>query len=479
MRRCLAGWAWQAPRFRYHRTPMRALPFALLLLVAAPASAQCPPAALGCFDDEVMFMWSDTLFDTIDLDSGWVPSSSPIQIRVGFHLAGETRIDMMGTTYAYWPTALSILPVGLTGGGRFSVDYGLEVTARIRFDVSIAGIRYTWEGDIPLPGGIPRDLRAAADASFTPFVLPGSMPRPITLTDSTATIDAFSISLGSIIGSVAGAFVDGGLTLGLRGQLDAGYVGTRTDIVRSEVPGMPRVTTAMDGVAAIVPAPGATGYGAFEDVAVEPHGIVTYTGSLVAEPVVFIEILGRRFDLARFEVPIPIVDTASEPDFAAEPIHVPLPDVAVMPDSVAFGLVMVGDRAEDTVRFSNAGEAELVIRPRMPDAPFDFATDEIRIPPRGERAFTLGFAPERDGVVSQLVAFDTNDPDRPTLTIRLSGEGDAPIVADAGPADAAVDAGRAPGVTGGACGCRVGAGASRGPLALLGLLVLVLARRRA
>lgn len=449
------------------------------LAYAPTVRAQCPEGALGCFDDEVMFMWSDRLFDTIDLDSGWVPSGSPIQIRVGFHLAGETAIDMMGTTYAFWPTALSILPVGMMGGGRISVDYGLEITARIRFDVRVAGIRYTWEGDIPLPGGIPRDLRMADETFFDPFVLPGAMPRPVALSDSTETITALDISLGSIIGSVAGAVVDGGLTLGLRGQLDAGYQGDRIDVIRSEVPGRPVVSIDMEDEAAIVPAPGATGYGAFEDVGVEPHGTIAYTGSLVAEPAVFIEILGRRFDLARFEIPIPIVDTESHPDFSVEPVHVPLPDVGVMPDSLAFGRVTVGDRVEDTVRFTNGGEAELVIRPRPTDAPFDVAEGEIRIPPRGERMVAIGFAPLRAGVVSGLVGFDTNDPDRPTLTVRVTGEGDAPIVADAGPRDASPDAARAPGVSGGACGCRVGSGSAPGSLALLGLVVLAILRRRA
>lgn len=464
---------------------MRLTSIAFLLALAASslasaASAQCPGDAVGCFDDDVMFMWSDRLFDTIDLDSGWVPAGSPLQIRLAFHLAGETQIDMMGTTYAFWQPALSILPIGMTGGGRVSVDYGLEIIARIRFDVRVAGIRYTWEGDIPLPASIPRDLRLANETFFDPFVLPNADPRPITLSDTTETIDAVSISLGSIIPRIAGVRVDGGLTLGLHGRLDAGYRGDRIDVIRREVPGNPAIAITEHEGDAVVPAPSATGYGAYEDVAIDPVGTITYTGSLVAEPTLFIEILGSRFDYTIASIPIPIVDEESSPDFLPAEIHIPLPDVVVQDDRLEFGLVEVGDRVEMNVRFRNEGEAELRISPRMPDAPFDMATDVLVLPPRGERQVVVAFEPTRDGAVNQLLAFDTNDPDRPLVTVRATGEGLVVPMPDAGPLRRDAGPMTSPGISGGACGCSA-AGASSQRTPLLGLLLLlgvVVFRRR-
>lgn len=465
-----------------HRAILPPVQRALLLLglvsfgLTSPAAAQCPKDVLGCFDDEVMFMWSDTLFDTIDLDTGWVPGGSPLQIRLGFHLAGETQIDMMGTTYAYWPTALSILPAGMLGGGRISVDYGLEIIARIRFDVSVAGVRYTWEGDIPIPGGIPRDLRVADETFFDPFVLPGADPRPVTLTDTTDTIEVVNASLGSII-PVPG--VDGGFTLGVRGQLDAGYAGDRIDVIRREVPGNPAIAITEDGGVAVVPAPVATGYGAAEDVAIDPAGTVTYRGALVAVPSFFIEVVGRTFSFPLATIDVPIVDTDSSPDFVPAEIHIPLPDVAVVgEDRLDFGTVNVGDRAERTARFRNDGEAELVIRPRVAAPDYEVPMDEIRLPPSGEATVVIGFAPTREGSQSQLLAFDTNDPDRPLVTLRAVGEGFLAPMPDAGPRDGGVgDASTAPGLSGGACGCR--AVSRRGPSPLWLLLgVAVLVRRR-
>jgi hypothetical protein len=451
------------------------LALALSSFAAAPAGAQCPKDALGCYDEEVAFLWSDRLFDTIEVDSGWVPSGAPLQVRVGFRLAGETRIEMPATAYAFWPTALSILPVGLADGGRLAIDYGLEITARLRFDVTIAGVRYVWEGDIPLPGGIPRDLRMAGETRWTPFALPGSAPRPVSVRDATAPITALSVSLDSVIGSVAGAVVDGGLSLGLRGELSAAYQGERIDVIRSELPGGPSVPISAHLGAAIVAAPVATGYGAAEDLALRPRGRITYTGTLVAEPTVFVELVGRRFELARFEFPIPIVDTSSEPAFEGAPIHVPLPDVATVEDALAFGRVSVGSRASASVRFRNDGEAELWVRPVSPEPPFEVAGDELRLPPRSERSVPISFAPARAGVVSGLVAFATNDPDRPTFTVRVAGEGG---LADAGAGDAAVDGGRSVGVAAGGCGCRAATRTVPTGVELAAALALALLRRR-
>jgi hypothetical protein len=315
----------------------------------------------------------------------------------------------------------------------------------------------------------------AGEARWSPFALPGSAPRPVTVTDATDTVTALSVSLDSVIGSVAGAVVDGGLTLGLRGELAAAYEGERIDVIRSEVPGAPSVPIATHLDRAIVAAPSPMGYGAAEDLAIRPRGRLTYTGTLVAEPTVFVELVGRRFELARFEFPIPLVDTSSEPAFEAAPVHVPLPDVATVDDALAFGRVSIGSRTSGTVRVRNDGEAELWVRPIAPEPPFELAADELRLPPRSERMVPVSFAPVRAGVVSGLVALATNDPDRPTVTVRVAGEG---IFGDAGPADASVDGGRPVGASAGGCGCRAGSRNGATPVGLAALLGILVARRR-
>lgn len=469
----------RSPRFGVSLAPGIAL---ALVVAFAPTSAQaqCPKGAAGCFDDEVMFLWSDALFTTIDLDSGWVPAGSPLQVRVGIHLAGTTEVELLGTAYAFWPPPISIDVEGLADGGRFLVDYGLEITARIRFDVTVAGIRYTWEGDIPIPGGIPRDLRVASEATFDSFLLPPAMPRPVTVSDATERINVVMAGLGSII-PVPG--VDGGFVLAAEGRLTAGYRTDRILVSREEAPLLTtHLIEAEDQVVQLGGA-GSTGWGASEDVAVLPTGTAEYAGSIALFPGFYIEVAGSRFDFPLATFDVPIVDTSATTDFDPEVVHVPLPDVRIDPVSVDFGRARVGERIEETVTVYNDGEAALVITPRPTAAPFDSTAIAVTLPPRASRPLAIGFTPDRTGTLTGAIVLDTNDPDRAIVTIRLVGEGMAPP--DAGVGDGGRgDAG--PGIsTVGGCGCRVagraaldGVDARPGMLALLALLVVRVRRRR-
>ncbi len=456
--------------------PVVALSLALFFAFSARAAAQCPKDAAGCFDDEVMFMWSDALFTTIDLDSGWVPAGSPLQVRVGIHLGGTTEVDLLGTAYAYWPAPLSIDVEGLTDGGRFLVDYGLEITARIRFDVSVAGVRYTWEGDIPIPGGIPRDLRMAAETTFDSFLLPPATPRPVVVSDSTERIEVVMAGLGSII-PVPG--VDGGFVLAAEGRLSASYRTNRVVISRDEAPLLPTLLIEAEDQVVQLGGAGTSGWGASEDVVVQPTGTVEYTGSIGLFPGFYIEVAGRRFDLPIATFDVPVLETDAIADFEPEVVHVPLPDVRIEPTSVDFGRARVGERVEETVTVFNDGEAPLVITPRPTDAPFDSTAIEVTLPPRASRPLAIGFMPDRTGTLTGAIVLDTNDPDRAIVTIRLVGEGTpAP---DAGAADAGRGDGGATISTAGGCGCRAAGSASapgtRAAVGLIALLGLVAGRR--
>ena len=171
----------------------------------------------------------------------------------------------------------------------------------------------------------------------------------------------------------------------------------------------------------------------------------------------------------------PDAQTVAETEIHREATEHPNQDVATVDDALAFGRVPIGSRTSGTVRVRNDGEAELWVRPIAPEPPFELAADELRLPPRSERMVPVSFAPVRAGVVSGLVALATNDPDRPTVTVRVAGEG---IFGDAGPADASVDGGRPVGASAGGCGCRAGSRTGATPVGLAALLGILVARRR-
>jgi MYXO-CTERM domain-containing protein len=469
------------------------------LLVARPAlaqggggpagSAECPEDAVGCHTQDVDFHHRDTLFNDVSLDSGWVPSGSPLQVRFGVLVGGRTELDMGGTAVTSWPDALDVALPGRPSAGRFAFNYGFEIVAQIRIDVKILGIHYTYEGDIPVPGGIPEDLRVSAEALFDPFALPPADPRPITAWDDTDRVTVFTVGLGDDIIPIPG--IGGAFRVDAVGSLEGSYQTERIEIsdATSELLEEGASTT-------VLADPGADDFGGEKDYTVQPHGTIHYDGAITLYPSFYIEILGKRFDLDLFELPLHIANVQSEVDLEPASVHVPLPAIRVVPTSLWLGERMVGETREGWVTIYNDGEADLEVMVAEVPAQFAVGTSSLTIPPRSAQLLVVRFAPTDPGDASGVLLLATNDPDDPFVSIDVSGTAVAPP--DAGIAlDAGVDAGvgfdagmdidagtggdMATGtVLGGACGCRAAGGQSPAPSApiALGLVALALRWRR-
>jgi MYXO-CTERM domain-containing protein len=464
------------------RTAIAVLLEAVVLLAAPHASAQdggvpmwmaeCPPDAVGCHTQDVDFHHRDALFDSVMLDSGWVPSGSPLQVRFAVFIGGETEVDMGGTAVTSWPPALDVAVPGRPATGRLSIDYGIEIIARIRIDVSVAGTHYTWEGDIPIPGGIPRDLRMADETTFDPFVLPLADPRPITAWDDTDPVTVLDVDLTDAIIPIPG--IGGGFLVDAVGSLEGSYQTDRIEISDA----IEDITE--EGASVVVHAdPGADDLGGAKDYTVLPHGTIGYDGVITLFPRLYVEIAGRRFDLTIAEVPLNIVDLSADTAFEPASVHVPLPEVRVVPTTLSLGEIAIGGTSERLVSVYNDGEADLVVTVADPVAPFAAGTPSLTIPPRSAEHLTVRFEPAMAGDASAVLLLATNDPDDPLVSIRLSGTGtgepDAGLDLDGGVGE---DAGSGY-VTAGGCGCRAsGSGSAPGALVVLGLVALVLRRRR-
>ncbi len=470
------------------RALLWALPLALfaILLSTRLAHAQdCPPDAVGCHRADIDFHQLDRRLPSVSLDSGWVPASSPIQVRFALAFMGETEVSLGGTLATYWPFGLSMATPGRPGEGHLRMAWGLEIVARMRFSATIAGTRYEWEGDIPF---VPfHDLRLVDQADFDPFVLPGARQRPVSIHDVTDPVNVFSVGLSSIIGtSIPG--IDGGFALAATGELTTSYESERVLIEDARDP--------IEREGAVVQYwPPAGGFGASEDVTVRTEGTIAYEGGVILRPNVYVTLLGRRFELLGIDVPVTLVRTSMATDFEPARVHVPLPDVVVSPTNLDGGALYVGDTADAPLRIENRGEATLnVTVDPLPDTLMVSSTS-LTIPPSSERSLLVTIAPASAGVLEETLTLRTNDPDQPIVRVPVTAEG---LVPDAGPeprdaaladagasgdASSASDAAPNGGLAGGACGCAViGSGATRGALSaafgLLGLLALLSSRRR-
>lgn len=444
---------------------------ALWLGVASAASAQtsagprCPETRNTA---DIAFSHRDMLFSAIDLDSGWVPSGSPLQVRFAVRVAGETDVDLSGQLVSEWPIPVMTSAVGTPGGGRFGIDYGIEIIAQIRFDVTVAGIRYSWSGDIPVLPAELRDLVARDEAVFDPWVLPGADPRPITLYDETASVRVLNVGLGSFI-PIPG--VDGGFEVRAAIALGATYQTHRILVT----PGEDVITEELQIFRMLSPE---GGYGPGLGVTVLPEGELRWEGGVVLRPGLYIDVLGTRFDLTIAEIPLTLLELMGATRFEPAEVYVPFGDLRIEPGArVDFGAVAAGEEETRTITLHNEGDGVLEVEVQAPGPPFVVESGRYTLPPSSRVSFPVGFSPTDGGARSAMLLVRSSDPDACVTTVLLDGEGLGMLPVDAGAGDAApADAGiGAPSLPGG-CGCRAGSGPAS--LWVPALLLFALRRRR-
>lgn len=111
------------------------------------------------------------------------------------------------------------------------------------------------------------------------------------------------------------------------------------------------------------------------------------------------------------------------------------PYVEVSPPAVSFGPVEVGvdPVREQVVTLSNACEGDLEIYDmaiQNPDYPFSLGSlGTVLVPAGSSTEFTVSFDPPTSAAWNTKILIDTNDPETPTATVDLYGEGVAPVIA--------------------------------------------------
>ena len=444
-----------------------------LLALAGPALAQptCPADVVGCYAEDADWQWENSLFDTVDFDTGWVPSGSALQLRFTFQLAGSTQVEVGGTPTMSWPPPIEARVPGRPGTGYLNSNYGLEIRLYFRFSVTVAGVSFDFEEEIDIPF-IPMDLRAFAETGWDPFIFPPA--DPIMISDATEDIELVSVGLGSIV-SIPG--VDGGLRVDTNLELDTFYQTLRIVMDDGDSPEI----TMPDGVSILAPTGATANYGPARDVLIRPEGILEYILRLNIIPTIFLDVLGTGFTFPVAMLPIQLADLDDDVIFDDVLVHVPLPDVDLRPRMIDFGDVEVGDTATELLTIENAGEAELEVLFDPIPTGFTAPTELLTLAPMSTRRVEVECVPTDEGPMAGMLFANTNDPDSPTVLVQLRCNGLVPPQPDMGPADmfVGVDAGDPGGVAGGACGCRTAGHRTRAPwlLGLFGLLLFVRRRR--
>jgi MYXO-CTERM domain-containing protein len=406
--------------------PPCAAAFAILALAPTEAAAEpslavpCDVEPLRCAIAPIGFDYTDSLPIEWSFDTGWVPPGSPLQVHLLAAVYAHTRVSLLGDLQTAWPEPLTLTTPGRENGGTIAYHYGVEVAAQASVTISALGQSFSWTGDIPYVPQVDFQVDAAQQFKSWGFA-PGA-----TASSTSELMPLAQVGLSDIIGaSIPG--VDGGFELDAAVELAATYVNDRNVIQTTDgalVTG--GLITSEDGKTSteVPKAP-------FVELDVHPEGHVTYEGTIHLVPAIWVSALGQNLSIPIADIPIgfPIASV----DWVFEPVrvHVPLPDVFVVDEEIDFGDVAIGDEKVLPAAMQNDGEALAhAVLASMDPLAFSLVEAELDVPAASLAEASVRFAPSHPGPFEAVVMVESNDPDQPTASflVRGNGVGGPPIV---------------------------------------------------
>ena len=454
-------------------TSRRVLPAALLALaaLAIPRSARAEGiVAIGCDADPdwcktapISFYKKDSLPIEWSFDTGWVPANSPLQLHFLAGVYANTYVSLEGALETSWPEALLLRTPGKKEGGLLGYHYGVELEAKAKIHVTVAGVDYDWTGDVPK---IPQiDFQVEGEKIFDAWGFdPGA-----TLSSKTEPVTIIQVSVGDLVGaSIPG--IDGGIEVNMAMELEATYKTQRMVIETTDgKPVSGGDITKQDGETS-------TKYlnGPSVELDVHPEGTMDYNGVLHLIPAFWVELLGKSWDIPIADIPIPFPITQTNWVFDKQRVHVPLPDVVVSVNEIDFGDVQVGQKSLIPFGVWNAGEAGAKVT-FVSSNPNLFPAWDVSADVDSGITFdsAVRFIPTKNGPFEATLFVASNDPSDAVQVITLKGNGFG------GPEETTSDTINQDS----GCACRIADDASShsstSALALLGLGMSLSIRRRA
>lgn len=263
-----------------------ALPLAALAALApAPAAAEIVDAPFApTFEQKLVGL------DDFTYDSDWFPMDAPLQLRLIVHAGNSVKVSMPGVAHYDWdPQAIAF--EGTPMAGELAFDVGLELDAKVRFDV--AGIK--WESDIIGP----YDYAVISANPFTPYLLPGNPERPVMVMDETDPVTFVSVDIIPDI-LIAHGHLDIDVFIIITGSLACTAIEATVDDPAPDFAAVLEelAAAALNAGPGPLPSPLVVDGKVICDLATAP--------TIVLNPVLIMEILGKEYEVAGIEVPVDI-----------------------------------------------------------------------------------------------------------------------------------------------------------------------------
>jgi hypothetical protein len=103
------------------------------------------------------------------------------------------------------------------------------------------------------------------------------------------------------------------------------------------------------------------------------------------------------------------------------------PDIDVSPASLDFGVVDVGLSKTLSLTISNTGNADLTVSSLTTETPFTISESPFTLQPGSSKTITVTFTPQSGDFFTKQLVIISNDPDEGSLTVNLTGTGNAVV----------------------------------------------------
>jgi MYXO-CTERM domain-containing protein len=337
-----------------------------LILGIVGLMATAPALAFESVERELQFRDTVDGFDALEYDTGWLPSGSPLAVRFYASLTGGTSTEMEATSQLTWPDAVMHSIEGVPGEGWFSLIVDIAIGAEVQIDLwAYTGTFDIWSDN----------LYIEADRWFDPLLLPGGAMSEVSLEGDGEGFDPIEIPVELFAG------------VGLNFVIDI----------------WPRAESSLRGTRLVTNGNAAT----------------------VLEP--SMEVCASAFgcyEVASFEIPIPLVEFSQDHEFSPVSYWHPLPSLHTDAATFDFGQVQVGTLANLQLPLGNVGEMDLEGWVTIEgSSDITVYPEYFHASPGNTDGVVVTFAPSEAGVAGATLVLTTNDPLRPRIEIPVGGSG--------------------------------------------------------
>ena len=332
------------------------------------------------------------------LDSGWVPSSGAIQIRLQVNLEQEATVAANANSTLTWntniPSELSMSTQGIPNSGLFTINGLMDVLISLRFSL----MQFEWEGDF-----FERSIPLLGETIYNPM----TWESPIEVTpegDGTEVLDYSQSLLTILTGSLTGE-----LRPNCNASLTEQYLDVNGDRV-SSIDGTFSFNSRVGDASLQVPLSYQTEV--YSNCSIQLIPSVSVSGPIIGTN-----------SLEITQIDLPSVEQTTPINLVPPTMEFPLASISLSEPSLSLESVEAGNTQNLELVLSNLGDDSLEGTLELVDdsGSFQLFGSDFSIASQQNSSVVISFeGAENNQYYEALLVVQSNDPSQPVIQVPIS-----------------------------------------------------------